>query len=165
MGVCMVAGICSSGGHAWQWGKVCIVGGMHGRGHVWWGGMHGRGHTWQWGGMHGRGHAWQGVCMSQGVCMVGCVCGRGHAWQGGMCDRGHACHAHPSNTMRYGQSMRGQYAYYWNAFLFFNVFEIVFTTQVKILILKYGVKIKIFIYNLSGTYCCANLLLKCDSGS
>ena len=61
---------------------VCLStwGGMHGRGHAWWGvcgggtcmvgGMHGRGYAWQ-GGMHGGGHAWQGVCMAGG-----------YAWQG-----------------------------------------------------------------------------------
>ena len=41
-----------AGGHAWQvgcaWWGACMAGGMH------CGGMHGRGHVW-WGG----GHAWQ----------------------------------------------------------------------------------------------------------
>ena len=47
-----------------------MVGGVHGRVHVWQGGMHGRGHAWHEG-MHGG-----------GACMAG-----GCAWQGGMHDR------------------------------------------------------------------------------
>ena len=51
-----------AGGCAW-WG-VCMVGGMHDRGHTWQGGMHGK-----------RG----GVC--GGGCMVGvCVAGGVRAW-------------------------------------------------------------------------------------
>ena len=69
--------------------------------------MRGRGCAWQ-GGMRGRGCAWQGVCM-----VVGHAWQRGHAWQGGM----HAMDTPPPNTTRYGQSMRGRYACYWNAFL------------------------------------------------
>ena len=42
-----------AGGHAWQGGMrgrgVCMVGGMHGRGHALWG------------------HAWQGACMVGGM--------------------------------------------------------------------------------------------------
>ena len=45
-----------------------MTGGVHGKGHVWWG-------VCMAGGMCGRGHAWQGVCMPWGVH------GRGHAWQ------------------------------------------------------------------------------------
>ena len=64
------------------------------------GGMQGRGHAWQGGvdrgGMHGRGQEWQGACVA-----------------GGMCGR------------RVGQCS-GQYASYWNAFLF----EI-FSSQIK----------------------------------
>ena len=86
---------------------MCGGGGMHGRGHAWWGcmagGMHGGGcmaggHVWggcMAGGMHGRG-AWgmHGGCMygrvcvwlvggvhGSGMCMVGGMCGGGHAWQ------------------------------------------------------------------------------------
>ena len=33
-------------------GGVPSEGGVHGRGHAWWGGIHGKG------GVHGRGHAW-----------------------------------------------------------------------------------------------------------
>ena len=51
----MAGGMHGGGGHVWQ--GDYMVGGMHGRGHVWQGGgMCGRGHAWQ-GGMHGRGHA------------------------------------------------------------------------------------------------------------
>ena len=45
------------------------------------------------GGMHGRGHTWQGANMA-GAYMAGCVCSGGHAWQrtcvtrGGMHGRG-----------------------------------------------------------------------------
>ena len=49
------------------------------------------------GGMHGGGHA-------LGACVAG-----GHAW--------HTCPPRPDTT-RYGRSMRGRYASYWNAFLF-----------------------------------------------
>ena len=69
-------------------------------------------------------HRGQGVCMAGGACVAGGMCsrrsmhGRGHAWGvwQGACMTGGACHAHP-NTMRYGWSMRRQYASYWNAFL------------------------------------------------
>ena len=66
-----------------------------------------------------------GMCGEGGPCMAG-----GHAWQRGVCGRGecvagegvcmaggHAWHAHIPNTTRYGRSMRGRYASYWNAFL------------------------------------------------
>ena len=61
------------GGHVWH------LGGMHGReacmveGVCVAGGVHGGGHVWQ-GGMHSRGHAWWGACV------VGVVHGRRHAW-------------------------------------------------------------------------------------
>ena len=45
--------------------------------------------------------------------MVGGMCGRG---LGGMRGRG-GMHAPLPDTMRYGRSMRGRYASYWNAFL------------------------------------------------
>ena len=145
-GGCAWAGGMHGGGgrHAW-WG-ACMLG-VCGRGHVWWGacvaggpgmtgsmwgmvgcmcggGVHGSGHAW-WG------HAWQGACMAQGHAWHGgmhgrvgvhgrgaCVVGACMAWQG-VCVVGdvHATHT-PPNTMRYGRSMHGRYASYWNAFLF-----------------------------------------------
>ena len=54
----------------------------------------GGGHAW-WGDMHGWGVCGGGACMAGGVC---------------------ATHASP-HTTRYGRSMRGRYASYWNAFL------------------------------------------------
>ena len=100
--------------------RVCMVGGMHGGGHVWWGYawqgvMCGGGQVCVVGGMHGRGmhgggvsgryawqgdHAWQVACMAgcvygsgcawQGVCMAGDMHGRGHVWQGACVAWGHA---------------------------------------------------------------------------
>ena len=72
-------GVCDSVHRGAMCGRgVCVVGGMHGRGHVWRGAcvavgscMAGGGHAWQ-GGMHGRGHVWQGA-------VQGRVCG-GNAW-------------------------------------------------------------------------------------
>ena len=66
-------------------------------------------------GVHGGGACMVGACMAGracvagGTCMAGGMHGRGHAWQG--------VHAPPS---RYYEmwSMSGQYASYWNAFLF-----------------------------------------------
>ena len=117
-GVCIVKGACVAKGGGVYGGDVHGVGCMAG-GHDA-GGMHGKG-----------GHAWQrGVCMAKGG-----MCGEGGcAWQregacmvkGGMCGEGGASvvkggmrgmHTPPST--RYGQSMRGRYASYWNAFLFF----------------------------------------------
>ena len=53
----------------------------------------------------GRGHAWQGE----------------RVWQGGVRVGEGACvphtHAPPPDTTRYGRSMGGRYASYWNAFL------------------------------------------------
>ena len=40
------------------------------------------------GGVHGGGHAWWGACMARGACVAG-----GHAWQGGMRGGGHAFHS------------------------------------------------------------------------
>ena len=71
--------------------------------------------------MHGRwGHAWQvGACMAGG----------GHAWwgcvAGGMHGRWGACMVRgmcATYTTRYSWSMHGQYASYWNAFLFCLIF-------------------------------------------
>ena len=96
---CMAEGHVWAGGHAW-WG-VCVA-----EGYAWWGACmaglcswHGGGHAWCGGGVHGRGCAWWGACMA-----------------GGVHDGGHACHTHPPDTTRYGRSMRGRYASYWNAF-------------------------------------------------
>ena len=65
------------------------------------------------------GHACLGGMCGQGVCMV-----RGHTWPGDMHGQGeggmHATHT-PPYTVRYGQSMSGWYASYWNAFLFSSV--------------------------------------------
>ena len=49
---------CSRGGGACMAG-ACMAGGVHGRGHAWWG------CAWQ-GGMFGRGCAWQGACVAGG---------------------------------------------------------------------------------------------------
>ena len=107
------------GGHAWQggaWqGGTCLVGGVHGRGDV-----HGKEAC------VARGHAWRGACMIGGACVAGmgaCMAGGMHgkggcAWQGG----------HGLGVAWWGGgmcgkyyeilSMNGQYASYWNAFLF-----------------------------------------------
>ena len=108
------------GGHVWPGRGVCMVGGMHGQGRAWQGGMHGQGHVrgcMVKGGMHSErgacvvkgGHAWQrgGVHGEGGACVV----------KGGMRgERGEACVV-CMPPMRYGRSMRGRYASYWNAFL------------------------------------------------
>ena len=82
-----------------------------------------------------------GACTARGACVVGmcvaggaCVAG-GHAWSGvrdwwgGLCGWGgvhgwgRAWYARPPpHTMRYGRSMRGRYASYWNALCFALVF-------------------------------------------
>ena len=94
------------GGVCGEWGACVVKGGVHSKGRVCMvkGGMHGKGEACmtkpcmvKGGGMHGEG----GACVAKG----------GHAWQGG-----HAWYAHPP-SMRYGRSMRGRYASYWNAFL------------------------------------------------
>ena len=59
-----------------------------------------------------RGHAWQGACMPGG-------CGEGH-WLLGLAG---VCRACPPDTTRYGRSVRGRYASYWNAFLFQRIFK------------------------------------------
>ena len=41
---------------------VCMVGGMHGRGHSWWGHVW-QGHAWWWG-VCMRGDVWQGVSVT-----------------------------------------------------------------------------------------------------
>ena len=111
-------------GHVWL--GVCMAGGVHGRGGAWQGGMCGRGAYVTDGGVHGRGahmaggmhgwgymageHVWWGV-------HGGGMCDRGACVAGGVHGRGCSCHACPPDTMRYGQSLHGQYASYWNAFL------------------------------------------------
>ena len=54
--------------------------------------------------------------------------GRGHVWWG------HAWYTYPSepDTMRYGQSMSGRYASYWNAFLFVNLGIIKFNLSLNV---------------------------------
>ena len=66
-----------------------------------------------------------GACVAGGVCVAG-----GHAWQGSMRGWGAGGQAYPVggtcvarmpplyDTTRYGRSMSGWYASYWNAFLF-----------------------------------------------
>ena len=103
---------------------ACVAGG---RGHAWWR----RGHVWQvggmyGGGMHGRGHAWLG-----GVHSRMSIHGRwGHVWQGGIVWHTFPPAMHPPGRcvpyMPPGRcydirSMSGQYASYWNAFLFWHV--------------------------------------------
>ena len=67
--------------------------------------MHGSGgHVWK-GGMHGRG----GMCGED-------MRGRGYAWQGGIHGR-RACVAGGVHGRR-NSHCSGQYASYWNAFLF-----------------------------------------------
>ena len=73
-------------------------------------------------------HGW-GACVPGGVHgREVCVAGVGHAWLGGM--HGHvgcAWHARPCppDATRYGQSISGLYASYWNAFLFLFSFQFV----------------------------------------
>ena len=90
-------------------------------GHAWQGCVHGGWHAWQRGGACvAGGHVWQGACMVLGTCMAGNMHGRGHAWQGACMARVmggvHGMHT-PHDTTRYGRSMRGRYASYWNVFL------------------------------------------------
>ena len=90
-------GVCVWWGHVCGGGMRCMAGGVHGRGS-----MHGGGHAWQ-GGMHGGG----GMCGGGGGMLGG-----GCAWQRGMCGRGGGLHG------RRDGHCSGQYASYWNAFLF-----------------------------------------------
>ena len=71
------------------------------------------GRVWWWGE-----RAWQG----EGACMMGGMHG------GGVHGRG-ACMPHTPDTTRYGRSMRGRYASYWNAFLFKKMIVIYFGTD------------------------------------
>ena len=131
-----------------SWGKV-IFSEAHVKNSVHGGACLAGGHAWQ-GDMHGRGHAWRVVCVAGGMCggcIVGGMHGRGHAWQRGICvaggcmaggvhGRGHACHTHhPPHTMRYGRSMRGRYASYWNAFLLVNV-STTYKQRIKLYVIR-----------------------------
>ena len=65
------------------------------------------------------GHVWWGACMAEGACVAGGMHGRGGvcmvrgcAWQGGMHGRYYEI-----------RSMSGRYTSYWNAFLFWYVFD------------------------------------------
>ena len=106
-------------GHAWLLGGVCGFGGVHGcGGHAWLlGGVFvvAGGCAWLPGGMHG---CWGGgMCGWEGMLDWGpCVVA------GGMrgCEGG-ACIGY--NEI---QSMSGQYASYWNTFLFTNSTKMVF---------------------------------------
>ena len=81
------------------------------------------------GGVHGRGHAWWGCALQGKACMAGgmhdgAVQSRGHAWQaghvqqGGMHGRGACMAGRMRYEMRYEiRSMSRRYASYWNAFL------------------------------------------------
>ena len=78
------------------------------------------------GGMHGEG----GACMAKGGMHgeggKGAYVAKGCAWQkegvhgerGGMHGKGGVHGMHPL-SLRYGQSLRGRYASYWNAFFFY----------------------------------------------
>ena len=83
------------------------------------GGMRGRG-ACMVGGVHDRGHAWQGVACMAGVCVwQGGMHGRGHVRWGVCIAGGHVWHTRPlpqHDTTRYGRSIGGRYASYWNAF-------------------------------------------------
>ena len=109
LGACMVA---PGGVHGCSW-EACMVapgGPAWWRGHAWQrGAMCGKeGHAWQRRGMHGKGgHVWQRV----GVCMAKAG---GHVWR-----KEGACMVCTPPT-RYGRSLCGQYASYWNAFLLIN---------------------------------------------
>ena len=67
----------------------------------------------------------RGTCMAGeglGACVAGGVCGgSGMRGEGACVAKGgvHGMHAPPSVTTRYGRSMHGRYASYWNAFLFY----------------------------------------------
>ena len=98
-----------------------MAGGVSGGGGgcAWQGGHDDRGPVWQVGE-----HAWLGGCVAGGgMCSRGGMCGRGHAWQGGcmvgvFMAGGHVWDAHPPGRYYKIGAMSGQYASYWNAFLF-----------------------------------------------
>ena len=96
-GACMARGVCVAGGYAWQ------------------GGVHAQGVCMARGGAFVAG----GACMARVCAWLGDV----HGW--GVCMARGACAActPPTprpDTTRYGQSMSGRYASYWNAFLFWS---------------------------------------------
>ena len=104
LGVCMVAGggacVVARGVHG-CWGACVVQGDMHGC----------RGHVWLPGGMHG--------CQRVAWLLGGCVIAGEHAWLlGGMCGCWGGMHG-CRGCIEYDeiQSMSGQYASYWNAFL------------------------------------------------
>ena len=69
------------------------------------------GRAWQRGGMRGKG----GMRCERGVCMAkGGMRGEG----GGVHGEGGCAWYAPPRPPRYGRSLRGRYASYWNAFLF-----------------------------------------------
>ena len=74
------------------------------------------------GGMHGRRacvagrHAWQGGMRGREACMAGGMCAGGHVWQG-VCMAGGMDGRGGLHGRRDGQCS-GQYASYWNAFLY-----------------------------------------------
>ena len=69
------------------------------------------------GGMRGKGgHVWgRGACVVRGVCMVKGA----YMAKGGMCCEGGCAWQRGGMRGMHGQSLRGRYASYWNAFLFF----------------------------------------------
>ena len=67
--------------------RACMVGGMHGGGHAWWGAC-----------MAGR-----GACMAGGTCMAGGMCGRGACMAGGVHGRGRAWQVCVADSTIYGQ--------------------------------------------------------------
>ena len=80
MRVCVVGGLCGRG-HVQQgacMAGVCVVGGMHGRGHAWpW---QGRGNAYEGeGGMHGSSVHGRGVCVVGDMHGSGACVARGHA--------------------------------------------------------------------------------------
>ena len=128
-------------GHAWPgvWGCECLArGGIYA-----WGGMCGWGHAYPEGACMAGSCAYLGACLARGVCgqrgvhaqgacmAGGCAC-PGACMPGGACvarvcvcpGHLHAMHTPLPDNMRYGWSMRGRYAFYWDAFLFLVICNI-----------------------------------------
>ena len=76
---------------------------------------------WQ-GGMHGRGGMHGGPCVAGGM-RGGGVCSGGMHGMGSCMPRMSPL---PPGTTRYGRSMRGRYASYWNVILLFDNFCLFF---------------------------------------